>query len=100
MATTPGNFSALLVSIFLILACGCGLSNDFMNSMPGWVMCSLYWPKPVTWPKPWSRGVGLPMMLNGPSGIGRGAAVCWAATLNCSGMAAMTGASRSMFSDS
>ena len=65
-----GTAPLWLVSMLLDPACGCGLSSVFMNTMPGWLMCSEYWPAPVTWPKPCMRGAGLPMMLERPVGDG------------------------------
>src|SRR6266571_4738304 len=55
-ACTPGNFSAWLISTDLTRACGCGLRSVRVYSVPGMVMCSVYWPSPVTMPIPWTRG--------------------------------------------
>src|SRR5947199_273182 len=41
-AATPSNFSALLVSRLLTLACGCGLRSVRVYSARGMVMCWVY----------------------------------------------------------
>src|SRR2546427_595891 len=46
MPTTPASFSALLVSMLLILACGYLLRSVLMKTMPGMVMFSVYLPAP------------------------------------------------------
>ena len=48
--TTPGSFSALLVSIFVIFACGYLLRSVRMKSMPGIFRFSVYVPWLVTMP--------------------------------------------------
>src|SRR5881392_1304090 len=46
-ATTPGCFSAPLVSILRIRAWACGLRTNAAYVMPGSFKSSTYWPRPV-----------------------------------------------------
>ena len=63
MPTTPASFSALLVSMLLILACGYLLRSVLMKTMPGMVMFSVYLPAPVTIPIPCVRACFVPITV-------------------------------------
>src|SRR5438132_3040726 len=61
-ATTPSSFSALLVSMRLMRACGCGECRILPVSMPGSDRSSVYLPAPVVLPAASTMAMGLPIM--------------------------------------
>src|ERR1700680_3629397 len=65
MEATPGIFSAVEVSMFLILACGCGEVRNFTYSMSGNQTREAYWALPVNLGIETSgrAGIGFPSTL-------------------------------------
>src|SRR6266567_1446242 len=61
-ATTPSHFSARLVSIRLMRACGKGECSILPTSMPGTLRSSVYLPAPVVFSAASIIAVGLPIM--------------------------------------
>src|SRR5450631_2540757 len=61
-ATTPSHFSARLVSMRLMRACGYGECRILPTSMPGTLRSSVYLPAPVVFPAASIMAVGLPIM--------------------------------------
>src|SRR5579872_981540 len=63
-ATTPSSFSAWLVSMLMIRACGYGECRILPMSMPGRLRSSVYFPLPVVFSAASTIAVGLPIMEN------------------------------------
>src|SRR3954464_2431099 len=67
-ATTPSSFSAWLVSMRLIRACGCGECRILPTRMPGSDRSSVYLPAPVVLPAASTMAMGLPITENSVMG--------------------------------
>ncbi len=61
-ATTPSSFSARVVSMFLMRACGCGECRILPYSMPATERSSVYLPAPVVLPAASIIAIALPIM--------------------------------------
>src|SRR5688500_11162881 len=76
-ARTPGNASALAVSMRAMRACAWGLRITFATSIPGRSMSPVYLARPVTRSTASMFGPRLPITRIGPPAIG-----CWAMSIS------------------